>query len=57
MCAHHVQIKSTNEDGSVVFDDGRVVCADVIIHCTGYALQFVFDLFKHQCLLIIMCYF
>lgn len=31
-----MQIKSAHEDGSVVFHDGSVVVADVILHCTGY---------------------
>lgn len=34
-----MQIKSVHEDGSVVFQDGSILFADVILHCTGYALQ------------------
>lgn len=32
-----MQIKSAHEDGSVVFHDGTIAYADVILHCTGYA--------------------
>ncbi len=31
-----MQIKSVHGDGSVVFEDGSVVVADTILHCTGY---------------------
>lgn len=33
-----IQIKSVHRDGSVIFHDGSVVFADLILHCTGYAL-------------------
>ncbi|KAL8166537.1 hypothetical protein V2J09_008036 [Rumex salicifolius] len=36
------QITSANEDGSVTFDDGNTVFADVILHCTGYKYVFPF---------------
>ena len=32
-----MQIESVHKDGSVIFNDGSVVLADVILHCTGYA--------------------
>ncbi|KAJ6341982.1 hypothetical protein OIU78_010009 [Salix suchowensis] len=32
----HSMIESAHADGSVVFRNGRVVVADIIIHCTGY---------------------
>jgi hypothetical protein len=31
-----MQIESVHGDGSVVFRNGRVVVADIILHCTGY---------------------
>lgn len=31
-----MQIECAHEDGKVVFQDGSIVEADVIIHCTGY---------------------
>jgi hypothetical protein len=33
----HLQIDSAQEDGSVVFQDGHSIKADVIMHCTGYS--------------------
>ncbi|XP_004299651.1 PREDICTED: flavin-containing monooxygenase FMO GS-OX-like 3-like [Fragaria vesca subsp. vesca] len=39
----HSQIKSVHGDGSsVVFEDGSVVVADTILHCTGYKYHFPF---------------
>ncbi|CAB4279603.1 unnamed protein product [Prunus armeniaca] len=38
----HSMIKSVQEDGSVVFRNGSVVLADVILHCTGYKYHFPF---------------
>lgn len=38
----HSIIKSVHEDGSVVFPDGSVVLADIILHCTGYKYHFPF---------------
>lgn len=35
-------IDSVHEDGRVVFKDGNAVCADVILHCTGYKYHFPF---------------
>ena len=32
-----MQIESVQKDGTVIFYDGSVVLADVILHCTGYA--------------------
>ncbi|RVX15546.1 Flavin-containing monooxygenase FMO GS-OX5 [Vitis vinifera] len=32
-----VEIESVHKDGSVIFNDGSVVLADVILHCTWYA--------------------
>jgi len=32
-----MQIKNVCEDGSVHFQDGSFVIANIIIHCTGYA--------------------
>ncbi|KAK9927507.1 hypothetical protein M0R45_024688 [Rubus argutus] len=39
---HHSMIKCLSEDGSVVFLDGSVVLADIILHCTGYIYDFPF---------------
>lgn len=36
------QIDCAHEDGSVVFQDGEVVYADAIVHCTGYKYRFPF---------------
>lgn len=33
-----MQIDFGHEDGRVVFRSGRVVHADVIVHCTGYCI-------------------
>ncbi|KDP25636.1 hypothetical protein JCGZ_20792 [Jatropha curcas] len=38
----HSMIESVREDGSVVFRNGRVVLADIILHCTGYKYHFPF---------------
>ncbi|XP_020539716.1 flavin-containing monooxygenase FMO GS-OX-like 4 isoform X2 [Jatropha curcas] len=38
----HSMIESVHEDGSVVFRNGRVVLADIILHCTGYKYHFPF---------------
>ncbi|XP_065857957.1 flavin-containing monooxygenase FMO GS-OX-like 4 isoform X2 [Euphorbia lathyris] len=35
-------IESLHQDGSVVFRNGRIVLADVILHCTGYKYSFPF---------------
>ncbi|KAJ4754209.1 Flavin-containing monooxygenase [Rhynchospora pubera] len=38
----HSTIERADRDGSVVFHDGSLVYADVIIHCTGYKYYFPF---------------
>ncbi|KAA8521873.1 hypothetical protein F0562_012813 [Nyssa sinensis] len=38
----HSMIENVHEDGTVVFKDGGAVCADVILHCTGYKYYFPF---------------
>ncbi|XP_048230679.1 flavin-containing monooxygenase FMO GS-OX-like 3 [Ricinus communis] len=38
----HSMIESVHEDGSAVFRSGRVVRADIILHCTGYKYHFPF---------------
>ncbi|CAM0871205.1 unnamed protein product [Alopecurus aequalis] len=38
----HPMIEHAEEDGSVVFQDGCRVKADVILHCTGYKYNFPF---------------
>ncbi|KAK1564783.1 hypothetical protein Q3G72_011483 [Acer saccharum] len=38
----HSMVESAHEDGTVVFRNGRVVLADVILHCTGYNYRFPF---------------
>ncbi|KAI4315283.1 hypothetical protein L6164_028112 [Bauhinia variegata] len=38
----HSMIDSALEDGRVVFRGGNAVCADVILHCTGYKYNFPF---------------
>ncbi|CAL9029505.1 unnamed protein product [Prunus brigantina] len=38
----HSMIKSAHDDGSVAFQDGSVVVADIILHCTGYKYDFPF---------------
>lgn len=45
-----MQIKSVQEDGSVVFRNGSVVLADVILHCTGYTC---FGLFWTSCYVVV----
>lgn len=32
-----MQVESVHRDGTVIFQDGSGVLADVIMHCTGYA--------------------
>ncbi|KAK1565308.1 hypothetical protein Q3G72_023762 [Acer saccharum] len=39
---HHPIIESAYGDGTVVFRNGNVVLADVILHCTGYKYHFPF---------------
>ncbi|WCJ25979.1 Flavin-containing monooxygenase family protein [Euphorbia peplus] len=38
----HSMIECVHQDGSVVFQNGRVVLADIILHCTGYKYNFPF---------------
>ncbi|XP_050376654.1 flavin-containing monooxygenase FMO GS-OX-like 4 [Argentina anserina] len=38
----HSMIRCVYEDGSVVFQDGSDVRADIILHCTGYEYHFPF---------------
>ncbi|CAI9093770.1 OLC1v1029335C1 [Oldenlandia corymbosa var. corymbosa] len=38
----HPMIKRVHGDGSVAFLDGKVVSADIILHCTGYKYHFPF---------------
>ncbi|KAK2993843.1 hypothetical protein RJ640_012804 [Escallonia rubra] len=38
----HSMIVSAHEDGNIVFQDGNAVCADIILHCTGYKYHFPF---------------
>ncbi|XP_047093819.1 flavin-containing monooxygenase FMO GS-OX-like 4 [Lolium rigidum] len=38
----HSMIDRAQEDGSVVFQDGHSIKADVIMHCTGYLYDFPF---------------
>ncbi|KAL0324441.1 UNVERIFIED_CONTAM: Flavin-containing monooxygenase FMO GS-OX-like 5 [Sesamum calycinum] len=38
----HSMINSVHKDGKVAFQDGTQVCADVILHCTGYKFHFPF---------------
>ncbi|XP_058085022.1 flavin-containing monooxygenase FMO GS-OX-like 4 isoform X2 [Magnolia sinica] len=38
----HSMIRSTHEDGTVVFWDGSSVVAEIILHCTGYKYNFPF---------------
>ncbi|KAF7828393.1 flavin-containing monooxygenase FMO GS-OX-like 4 [Senna tora] len=38
----HSMIDHVYEDGRVVFLDGNAVCADFILHCTGYKYHFPF---------------
>uniref|UniRef100_A0A0A9CPK4 Uncharacterized protein n=1 Tax=Arundo donax TaxID=35708 RepID=A0A0A9CPK4_ARUDO len=37
-----LQIDCAQEDGSVVFQDGSSIKANVIMHCTGYLYDFPF---------------
>lgn len=36
-----MQIERAHEDGRISFQDGSVVHADVILHCTGYIAKFL----------------
>ncbi|KAL1540100.1 aliphatic glucosinolate S-oxygenase [Salvia divinorum] len=38
----HSKIDHANENGEVVFEDGAVVHADIILHCTGFMYSFPF---------------
>ncbi|XP_075642553.1 flavin-containing monooxygenase FMO GS-OX-like 4 [Castanea sativa] len=38
----HPMIESVRKDGTVIFQDGRFVHADIILHCTGYKYHFPF---------------
>ncbi|KAK8587902.1 hypothetical protein V6N13_086863 [Hibiscus sabdariffa] len=38
----HSMIECADKDGKVVFQDGTIVDADVIIHCTGYKYHYPF---------------
>ncbi|KAF5729871.1 flavin-containing monooxygenase-related family protein [Tripterygium wilfordii] len=38
----HSMMESTHEDGTVVFQDGNVISADIILYCTGYKHDFLF---------------
>ncbi|XP_039063690.1 flavin-containing monooxygenase FMO GS-OX-like 3 [Hibiscus syriacus] len=38
----HSMIECAQKDGKVVFQDGPIVDADVIIHCTGYKYHYPF---------------
>lgn len=38
----HSMIESVHEDGTIVFQNGKVVQADTIVHCTGYKYHFPF---------------
>ncbi|VVA92044.1 unnamed protein product [Arabis nemorensis] len=38
----HSQIDIVREDGSIVFQNGKMVYADTIVHCTGYKYYFPF---------------
>jgi len=31
-----MQIESVHEDGSVVYQNGKTISVDIIMHCTGY---------------------
>uniref|UniRef100_F6HCY7 Flavin-containing monooxygenase n=1 Tax=Vitis vinifera TaxID=29760 RepID=F6HCY7_VITVI len=37
-----MQVESVHRDGTVIFQDGSGVLADVIMHCTGYEYYFPF---------------
>ncbi|KAL1187714.1 Flavin-containing monooxygenase FMO GS-OX-like 4 [Cardamine amara subsp. amara] len=38
----HSMIERVHEDGSVVFQNGKTISVDVIMHCTGYKYHFPF---------------
>ncbi|XP_027070950.2 flavin-containing monooxygenase FMO GS-OX5-like isoform X1 [Coffea arabica] len=38
----HSKIEYCHENGAVAFEDGALVAADIIIHCTGYKYDFPF---------------
>ncbi|KFK40585.1 hypothetical protein AALP_AA2G015000 [Arabis alpina] len=38
----HSMIERVHKDGSVVFQNGKTIVADVIMHCTGYKYHFPF---------------
>ncbi|KAL5728227.1 hypothetical protein ACHQM5_001339 [Ranunculus cassubicifolius] len=38
----HSMIKNAHEDGTIVFQDGSSIPADIILHCTGYKYDFPF---------------
>ncbi|KAL4351461.1 hypothetical protein GQ457_06G032850 [Hibiscus cannabinus] len=38
----HPRIECAHKDGKIVFEDGSIVDADIIIHCTGYKYSFPF---------------
>ncbi|XP_039063636.1 flavin-containing monooxygenase FMO GS-OX-like 3 [Hibiscus syriacus] len=38
----HPMIRCAHKDGKIVFEDGSIVDADIIIHCTGYKYRFPF---------------
>ncbi|VVB15186.1 unnamed protein product [Arabis nemorensis] len=38
----HSMIERVHKDGSVVFENGKTILADVIMHCTGYKYHFPF---------------
>ncbi|CAH2048038.1 unnamed protein product [Thlaspi arvense] len=38
----HSMIERVHEDGSVVFQNGKTILVDVIMHCTGYKYHFPF---------------
>ncbi|EXB37532.1 Flavin-containing monooxygenase FMO GS-OX-like 3 [Morus notabilis] len=39
---HHMMIERVYEDGTVAFQDGFSVCADTILHCTGFKYHYPF---------------
>ncbi|OAP15581.1 hypothetical protein AXX17_AT1G56820 [Arabidopsis thaliana] len=38
----HSMIESVHEDGSVVYQNGKTISVDIIMHCTGYKYHFPF---------------
>ncbi|CAK9159366.1 unnamed protein product [Ilex paraguariensis] len=38
----HSEINNIYENGTVCFQDGTAICADIIFHCTGYNYDFPF---------------